>query len=950
MAGKTTGRSAPEAEVTVGDRPPGNLPLELTSFVGREREVAAVRYLLLGSRLLTLIGSGGCGKTRLALHVAEQDRAGYADGVWWVDLSPIAEDGPVVKAVASALGLREEGGKPLLEVIVQHLQPRSLLLVIDNCEHVLKAVTRLVDWLLRQAPHLTVLATSRAPLEVPGELPWRVPSLSLPPHGLADAERLIGYDGIRLFAERALRTQPDFRLDADTGGAVSQICRRLDGIPLAIELAAARMRLLTPPQIATGIDDRFRLLTGGSPVAMARQQTLRASVDWSHDLLSGTEQMLFRRLSVFAGGFTLEAVEEVCPGDGLEGDAILDLLSRLVDQSLVGAEQRGASTRFFMLETIRQYARERATEAGEEAAVRSRHLRHYLELAETIADSVIGPDQTELLRRLELEHDNLRGAMEYALGGDDSALALRLAFALTFFWSLHGHFTEAGAFFDRALAMSEAPTLLRARALWGRGYTAWWEGDVASAAESAAAALEIGRGLGDPGVVARALNTIGTLHMWADPEGARPGISESIELAQEAGDTWCTALSLQLLAWTYVNQDDHIGAAPRLVAAISVPGQRHNRQLVAWYLLGVGMAANRRGDFPAAIRNFEEATAPQGEIGDVVTRASALGCLARVRRVNGDLAEARRLLDSALAGLDTFGTLVVSWFMRNELAMVELWEGRLDEAEAQLEHATRLVVSQGNPYGFAYCSVGAADLRLARGDLDGAARVVDETLAVAHTLNNLWFEAAAANRAGRIARLRGDIAAAETEQHRALALNREGGYLPDILDVLDELAALEHAREDAAPAIRLLSASTSLRRRMSYLRSDAHSADVGRLRAELLVALGDGAEAIETEGAALDLDAVVAYASRARGVRRRPSAGWGSLTPTEIDVVRLASTGLTNPQIAQRMFIARGTVKVHLAHIFTKLGVTTRAELAAEAARRGFGDPDQGAAGLSRRG
>src|SRR5262245_39588833 len=407
------------------DTLPNNLPLQLTSFVGREREVAEVAGMLAAHRLITLTGVGGTGKTRLALQVAADALLAFSDGVWLVALDALRDPGLAPQAVALSIGVREERERPLLATLTDALKPKRLLLLLDNCEHLLDACARLADALLRACPHLTIVATSREALGIAGETVWRVPSLALPAvfagQPLPPVETLTRYEAVALFVDRAQAVQPRFALTRESAPAVVSVCALLDGIPLALELAAARVRALSVDQLLARLTDRFRLLTGGSRTALERHQTLRAAVDWSHALLTAPERVLFRRLAVFAGGWTLEAAEAVGPAPdgpagGLAREDVLDLLTRLVDQSLVDvvAEAPGAGpARYRLLETLRQYAQHKLVEAEEVAAVRGRHAAHYLALAEQAQPALHGPEQLVWLDRLEEEHANLRGALAW---------------------------------------------------------------------------------------------------------------------------------------------------------------------------------------------------------------------------------------------------------------------------------------------------------------------------------------------------------------------------------------------------------------------------------------------------------------------------------------------------------------------------------------------------------
>ncbi|HVC30749.1 MAG TPA: AAA family ATPase, partial [Steroidobacteraceae bacterium] len=460
----------------------------MTSFVGRDQEKSDLAGLLGRTRLLTLSGSGGCGKTRLALEVAREalgDRppaVGYeagshssapspqrfVDGVWFVELAPLADGALVAQAIASALALKGEPRRTLAQTLVGHLSPRRLLLVLDNCEHLIAATAALVEALLRACPEVTVLTTSREPLRIEGELIWRVPALALPePIPVPSWGSLIESEAVRLFVERARAGRTNFRLTEENAAAVAAICRRLDGNALALELAAARTKVLSVQQLADRLDDRFGAVSRGSRTAMARQQTLQATIDWSYDLLAAAEQALFRRLSVFPSGFTLEAAEALGNGDardqGLRGgdsvlrppsSSVLDLLERLVDKSLVQAEERGGMMRYRTLETLREYGRRRLIEAGETDAALAQHAAYCQAFAEAVAPNLLGFDQDldGVLERLEAEHDSLRIALHWLVDRGEDAQALRLAGALWRFWYIRGYITEARSWLERLLS------------------------------------------------------------------------------------------------------------------------------------------------------------------------------------------------------------------------------------------------------------------------------------------------------------------------------------------------------------------------------------------------------------------------------------------------------------------------------------------------------------------
>jgi DNA-binding NtrC family response regulator/predicted ATPase len=544
------------------ERAPVSLPLPVTSLIGREQELRDVARLLGAHRVVTLLGTGGVGKTRLALTAGGQLRERYPDGVWFVELATVPDAGLVAQAVASAVGLHEEASRPPRELLATALAHRQALLILDNCEHVVEACAELAEVLLRACPRLAVLATSRERLNIPGESAFRVPSLALPDEHERAPERLARSEAVRLFVERARLVAPGFALTAENAPLVAELCRRLDGLPLAIELAAARVRLLRVEQIVARLNDRFGLLTGGSRTMLPRQQTLRALLDWSHDLLSKSEQTLLRRLSVFAGGFTLEAVEGVCAGPEVDASQTLDLLAQLVDKSMVIVEAVDAAApvaRYGLLDTIREYCHERARAAGEVAWLRSRHQEWFLALAEEAERRSRGPEQIAWLDRLETEYDNLQTALSWR--DEDRAsdvLRLRLGAALWRFWEVRGGLREGLKWFERILADTghDAPAE-RARALNGAGNLARDVGDYRSAATHHTEALELRRQIGDPRDIARSLNNLGVIaHDQARYAEAEVFFAEAIPAWRDARDDEGLALTLNNLGRTRRFQGD----------------------------------------------------------------------------------------------------------------------------------------------------------------------------------------------------------------------------------------------------------------------------------------------------------------------------------------------------------------------------------------------------------
>ena len=632
-----------------------NLPLQLTSFVGREREVAEVTRLLTTTRLLTLTGAGGCGKTRLALQVAAAVRGAYPDGVWLVELAALADPALVPQAVASALGVREAPGAAATDRLVAALRPKTLLLVLDNCEHVVGAAAALVEALLRRGPGLRVLATSREPLGSAGETAWGVPSLAVPPDSPAEApplERLTAYEAVRLFVERARAARPGFAVPREQAPALVEICRRLDGIPLALELAAARVRVFSVAQIAARLDDRFRLLTAGPRTALPRQQTLRATVDWSYALLAEPERALLRRLAVFAGGWTLEAAEAVAAGDGVQPHAVLDLLAQLVDKSLVLAEEgRGAAGyRYRLLETIRQYAGDRLREAGEAGRTRDRHLAHALALAEAAEPELRGPESGAVLDRLEAEHDNLRAALEAGLAAGAAAgpgagdAALRLSGALAWFWWLRSYHDEGRRWLARALDGTPVRSAARVKALHGAGWLAHHQRDPATARALLAESLRLARELGDRRTEALALHTLGRVAYYeGDAAAARALARESLAVAEHVGDPWLVAWPLHLLGIAAHLEADSPAARAYYERSLAIRRELGDQEGVGVLLALLGLLALREGELRQAHARLREALAAMRAVGGPWALAPLLAGFSRLAAALGQASRAVRL-------------------------------------------------------------------------------------------------------------------------------------------------------------------------------------------------------------------------------------------------------------------------------------------------------------------
>lgn len=619
---------------------PNNLPQQLSSFVGRDRELAKIRSLLGSTRLLTLVGAGGLGKTRLALQVAAELLDEHPDGVWFVEFAPLSDARLVPQAAASVLGVTEEAGRPVIEALIKLAVERRILLILDNCEHLIDACADLAKQLLRAGPHLKILASSREPLRLAGEITYPVPALATPDASqLITAERLAQFEAVRLFADRACAVQPAFRLTPQNAAAVADVCRRLDGIPLALELAAARTRSLSVESIAARLDDSFALLVRGDRTALPRQQTLRALIDWSHELLTDRERVLFRRLAVFAGGFTLEGAEAL---RAIGGDDVGDLpavLSELVEKSLVTAEPE--TGRYRLLETMRQYAQERLAESGDEIAARTAHLGYFLALVETARPALVGPTQGVWLARLDLERENILSAHAWCGRADGGAEAgLRLVSAVKRYWLNRGLMDLGNRVTVEALARAGAQTrnFARCRGLFDVGQVSYFMGSYADAQGYLEESLAIAREIADRGMVAMILQPLGMACLGrGDAVNAHRYLDEALAMAEEQGDRRQVAGALNALAQFHRLEGRLDMAGTLYKRVLDLARSLEDRESIAIGLLNLAMASLGSGTAGTEVNGMlVEVLAIAEEIGSKPAGQSALEVSAGLAVLRGD--------------------------------------------------------------------------------------------------------------------------------------------------------------------------------------------------------------------------------------------------------------------------------------------------------------------------
>ena len=636
---------------------PNNLPQQLTSFVGREREMTEAKELFGKTRLLTLLGMGGLGKTRLSLQIAADLMDTFEDGAWFLDLAPLREPSLVAKEAAQAMGVQEEAGRPLVQTLCEHLRDRKVLIVLDNCEHLIAACATLANTLLRAAPGLRIIATSREALRVPGEQTYPVLPLAVPDMSVG-FDALARSDAVQLFVDRARLHKPWFWLTEAEAPAVVELCSRLEGIPLALELAAARMRTLSVAEINKRVRDRFKLLTGGGRVLLERQQTLRALVDWSYDLLNDNERVLLDRLCVFAGGFDLESCERVCGMEPLAPEDVLDVVTSLVDKSLVMAEMTGEQSRYRALETIRDYAREKLTQRGEIVAMAARHCDHFLTLAKAARAGIAGPEQAEWTQRLEIELDNLRAAISRALEERvDPILSVKFEVALMSFWMSRGYSTEGRNYVRASLVL--APVLesdvAHGHALYVGAALANCQSDHAEAARMLEHCLELRRKLGNAVDIAATLSTLSLVRLHVgDPERAREGEQEALRIFRELGDQTGEAIGLLHLGQIamHVGDDEEASRYFEQCGAIaSTLGdaeiQSEGERMLGEIALDAGDLERARAHFQRSLDVCEQAKAKRDE-------AISLWWLGKTDAEAGDIDQAQQRFSAALEAFVAF--------------------------------------------------------------------------------------------------------------------------------------------------------------------------------------------------------------------------------------------------------------------------------------------------------
>ncbi|HUP86428.1 MAG TPA: LuxR C-terminal-related transcriptional regulator [Acidimicrobiales bacterium] len=899
-----------------------NLPADLTSFVGRQAELAVLRKVAQEVRLLTLLGPGGAGKTRLAVHLGNGIVGQQPDGVWFVDLASISSGDLLPSTVLAALGTSEERGYDVMTSLTERLRDAKVALILDNCEHLVAHVAPFVVDLVRRCPSLRIIATSREPIGVAGEVTWPVPALAVP-IGSEECESM------ELFLARARQARPDYEPDEREVEQIGEICRRLDGIPLAIELAAARIRVMSAHQIREALADRFRLLTGSGRHGVPRQQTLRASVDWSHDLLTEPERVVFRRLSVFAGAFTLADAEAIVAGHPIESTEVLDIVTRLVERSLVHVDARGHDTRFRLLETMRQYGGERLVVAGEDAAMRRRQAEWALEFAMRAGRGML-IDTDAWLHRVDAAVDDLHVAVEWARTHDPD-VGVRALAALVPFWSMRGRFTEALTLLA-SIADPTDPLVVAERDIAVAQLRVISREDTPEDFERVDDAVETFRKAGDRWLECMALMVRGWLGM---DRGAMTTnlalLEEALELGREVGNPWVVAETLQGTGFAHLLPLGDVGRGRELLAeSVSVARQSGNAFTERWSTIGLGICDLAEGRLDEGHQILVDAIDDARRDGDRWSEVMAGGWDTQALLWSGRVDEAEEDAIETLARTEGLGGYAQA-HARLTLALVHVVRGRGREAIELVEAADGL--TSALPYMAGWYGVDVPYTHLIAGDVAAARTTCDEALIRLGAVSRRVRLSQMLLISAVIALVEDDIERAERDAEQSLRLRTETGWAILRLDSLEVVAAVRAASGDEVMAVRLYAAAAAERARLgaTTMRAADVAAGVVRLRASV------GDEAFEVawdEGARTSLEDAIAYALRGRGSRSRPTTGWLSLTPTEVQVADLVAEGLSNPEIADRLFMARRTVTTHLTHIFQKLGLRSRTELAAASVAR----------------
>ncbi len=920
------------------------LPVGVAAFVGRDRERAKVADLVAHGRVVTLTGSGGCGKTRLAVEVVGDLASRFSGRACWVDLQGVSEPGLVATAVGGAVGVHERADQALTDTLAEQLRARHLLVVLDNCEHLVEACAELVGALSSACPQLHVLATSRVPLVIEGEARFEVAGLPVPDPDAGSASTVAAADAARLFEVRARQVAADFRIGDDNASAVAEICRHLDGIPLAIELAAARVRVLAPGQIAAGLWNRFGLLTGGVRGAPARQRTLEASLDWSYELLDDLQRLALARLSVFAGSFQLDAAEAVVSGDGIDSDEVLDLVAGLVEQSMLQVAQRQGRARYRLLETIRVYARQRLSELDDPARVRLRHLEFHVELAGRAHAALSGGQPEPWVARLVADLDDLRAAMDWAAESGDLRALAGITEPIVRFWFEHGLAGEVHRRLHDAADARGVPDDQRVRALMTAAALALAGNEPASAYRSASQAADAARAADVGGALAVALGQraySGVRSGLSTSGQADADVEQAVQHAQRCEDasTRAYVLAFAGAALLHTRSIDAACCLFEQVLEVCEANDLAFQLPAAHAALGAGLGPGPEwsGRLDRSRRHARSAVELSRQVGRPGWEAIGLTGLGAAAVLQGDHGRAHEWLSRARAVLRS-GALEGSQYdlaVRHWLALSAYASGDLGTARTTAAEIVRVGRGGGSRWDESIGEWLLGVLAHGQGHHDEARAHLEASRALSTDPRLPWPQGRSLLGLADLAKKGEDLGEAWELAHEGLGVLDDYGDRVGTAAALETIADLSLALGEPERALRLLASSQRFHEETGIARFPVQADRFDRARTTAQAALGPhDATASWDAGGELSLADAAVYARRGRGERRRPQIGWASLTPVERDVVRLVAQGHTNAEIGQRLFISVNTVKKHLTHVYTKVDVDGRADLAAQVARR----------------